>query len=231
MPAPLEHGHRREIVARVKPLVLWLAFGVVALIGLGMVVGGSLVSGHGHVVTGSIDGASSGDVGKTLDVTIGGNHAYTRSLRLPIVLLVIGLLVAVGGILIPVGIMRQNPRRRARAVQPAPVTAADHDAGRPVEEIARDIRALRQEGRLAEAVALVDELGWYGIADDDFTTSLSAAVLTAYGDELRATDPAAADAAYERAVNLQLAFASGATAGGEGIARSAVAKEIEAKRH
>ena len=55
------------------------------------VEGGSLVAGDGHVVTGTIDGADPGDVGKTLDVRLSGGRAYTTSLRIPIILLVAGL--------------------------------------------------------------------------------------------------------------------------------------------
>jgi hypothetical protein len=100
---------------------------------------------------------------------------------------------------------------------------------RPSEDLARRIRELRADGRLADAVELVDGLGPYGVADDDFDTSLGAAVLAARGDELRATDPAAAAAAYRRAAGLQAGFAGGATSGGEGVARSAIAAEFDAK--
>jgi hypothetical protein len=95
----------------------------------------------------------------------------------------------------------------------------------------RAVRELRAAGRLAEAVRLVGRLGPYGAADGpDATTSLGAAVLEAYGDELAATDPAAADAAYRDAAADQRSFASGATSGGEGLARIAEADRIEAKR-
>jgi len=93
------------------------------------------------------------------------------------------------------------------------------------------IRELRAAGRLAEAVQLVGRLGPYGVADGpDATTSLGAAVLEAYGDELAATDPDAADAAYRDAAAAQGSFAGGATSGGEGLARVAEADRIEAKR-
>jgi len=59
------------------------------------VVGGSLVGGNGHVVFGTIDGADSTDVGKTIDVTVSGGRAYVRSLVLAILLIGIGLLLAV----------------------------------------------------------------------------------------------------------------------------------------
>jgi hypothetical protein len=71
------------------------------------VVGGSLVGGGGHVVVGPIEGAESSDVGKAIDVTLSGDHAYTRSLVLPILLLGLGLLLAVLG-----GLAVIKPRRR-----------------------------------------------------------------------------------------------------------------------
>jgi hypothetical protein len=62
------------------------------------VVGGSLLDG-GHVVVGTIDGADTGDVGKTLDVTLRGDTAYTRGLTLPLLLIGIGLVPAAGLVL------------------------------------------------------------------------------------------------------------------------------------
>jgi hypothetical protein len=94
----------------------------------------------------------------------------------------------------------------------------------------RSIRRLRTAGRLAEAARLVDQLGPYGVADGpDGTTSLGAAVLEAYGDQLAAADPAAAAAAYRDAAAAQRSFAA-ATSGGEGFARMAEADRIDAKR-
>ena len=64
------------------------------------------------------------------------------------------------------------------------------------------------------------QLGTYGVADGpDLTTSLGAAVLEAYGDQLAATDREAADAAYRNAAGEQRSFAAAATSGGEGLAR------------
>ena len=95
----------------------------------------------------------------------------------------------------------------------------------------RAVRELRAAGQLAEAVRLVGRLGPYGAADGpDATTSLGAAVLEEYGDQLAAVDPAAADAVYRDAANDQRSFAGGATSGGEGLARIAEADRIEAKR-
>jgi hypothetical protein len=60
------------------------------------VEGGSLLEG-GRVVLGTIDGANSGDVGKRIKVRLSGGRAYTESKRLPVILIVIGLLFALGG--------------------------------------------------------------------------------------------------------------------------------------
>jgi hypothetical protein len=59
------------------------------------VVGGSLI-GNGHVVIGDVQGAERRDVGRTLDVTVRGDTAYTRGLGLPIGLTAGGLVGAVG---------------------------------------------------------------------------------------------------------------------------------------
>jgi len=64
------------------------------------VTGGSLVGGNGHVVIGDIEGAESGDINKTLNVRLSGNHAYTSSLRVPIILLAIGLIMVVGSVVV-----------------------------------------------------------------------------------------------------------------------------------
>ncbi len=93
------------------------------------------------------------------------------------------------------------------------------------------VRALRAAGKLADAAELAGQLGPYGVADgDDATLSLGAAVLEAYGDQLAAANPAAADVAYRRAADEQRSFAAAATSGGEGAARMAAAERIEAKR-
>ena len=95
----------------------------------------------------------------------------------------------------------------------------------------RAVRELRAAGRLAEAVRLVGRLGPYGVADGpDATVSLGAAVLEAYGDLLAAIDPAAADAAYRDAAADQQSFAAAATSGSEGLARTAEAARLEARR-
>jgi hypothetical protein len=61
------------------------------------VTGGSLLAG-GRVVLGTVDGAGSGDIGRTLDVRLNGDRAYTTSLRVPIVLIVLGLAVTAFGV-------------------------------------------------------------------------------------------------------------------------------------
>jgi hypothetical protein len=58
------------------------------------VVGGSLIGGDGHLELGKIEGADSSDVGKAIDVTVSGDHAYTRSLVRPIIFIGSGLLLA-----------------------------------------------------------------------------------------------------------------------------------------
>jgi hypothetical protein len=188
------------------------------------------VAAGGHVVTGSIDGARRSDLGKTLDVTVRGDRAYTRSLRTPIVLLAVGFAIAsFMGIVVPVSLARANRRAASRAATPA-TTQAEVPAAMSVEDAVRRIRKLRRAGRLAEAVALVDRLGPYGVNDeDDWDTSLGASVLAAYAEQISAIDPEGARAAYKRAGQLQRAFASGATSGGEGVARIGVAEGYEAK--
>jgi hypothetical protein len=72
-------------------------------------VGGSLLDG-GHVV----DGADQGDVGKTIDVTVRGDTAYSRNLTLPIVLTGLGLLPLAGLVLVVRGLFRRkSPPRSA----------------------------------------------------------------------------------------------------------------------
>jgi hypothetical protein len=74
------------------------------------VTGGSLVGGKGHVIIGNIEGAESGDIGKTLNVRLSGNHAYTSSLRVPIILLAIGLITVLGSVLVII----KGGRRQSR---------------------------------------------------------------------------------------------------------------------
>ena len=71
-------------------------------------MGGSLVSGNGHVGIGSIDGADSGDVGKTIDVRIHGtDHATVPDVKNAIVLWALGGLVLFGGLFLLRGAWRR----------------------------------------------------------------------------------------------------------------------------
>jgi hypothetical protein len=79
------------------------------------VSGGSLVGGDGHVVQGPIDDANSDDIGRTLAVRIRGGQAYTGSLRVPIILIVLGLGIAAVGVLIAIKAVPPAPRAGARA--------------------------------------------------------------------------------------------------------------------
>lgn len=61
-------------------------------------VGGTPASNGGHTVVGSVEGADTDDIGKTIDVTLSrdGQTAYTRDPKLGIAILVIGLIIGVG---------------------------------------------------------------------------------------------------------------------------------------
>lgn len=61
------------------------------------VQGGSLLEGGRVVTGGTIEGAGKGDLGKKLDVRVRGDTAYTNSLRIPIVIGSLGLLVGLVG--------------------------------------------------------------------------------------------------------------------------------------
>lgn len=54
------------------------------------VLGGELLEG-GHLVLGTIQGADESNVGKKVDVTIHGDEAYLRDLRLPLLLVGLGI--------------------------------------------------------------------------------------------------------------------------------------------
>jgi len=95
-------------------------------------------------------------------------------------------------------------------------------------EVARDLRALRDEGRLAEAVQLLNVFGlcdWPTDGNPD--SSLSASILERYADELG--DRAPASAVYLRAAQAQRSFAAYASSGGEGTARMMEAARLDAK--
>jgi hypothetical protein len=78
------------------------------------IVGGSLLEG-GSVVVGTIQGAGDGDVGKTMDVTVAGDQAYSRDLKLPALLIGFGLVPIGFAVLVVLGYARQ---RRATATAP-----------------------------------------------------------------------------------------------------------------
>jgi hypothetical protein len=63
----------------------------------------------GHVVVGSVDGAEQNDVGKTVDVTLHGDTAYTRSLTTPLALIVFGAGSAFAGLIVAVRLTRRPP--------------------------------------------------------------------------------------------------------------------------
>ena len=79
------------------------------------VAGGSLLD-DGRMVTGTVDGASSDDLGKSLDVRLSGDRAYTKSWRVAIILLVLGAgVTALGVRLVWTAIAT---RRRRRSLSP-----------------------------------------------------------------------------------------------------------------
>ena len=83
------------------------------------VAGGSLLE-NGRMVTGTVDGADSGDLGKTLDVRLSGDRAYTKSWRVAIILLVLGAgVTALGVRLVWTAIAARRKRRAASVPQPA----------------------------------------------------------------------------------------------------------------
>ena len=67
----------------------------------------------GHEVTGPFSGGNgNSDVGKTVDATVRGGTAYSRSLVLPVVLLVLGLPLLVLVLALPV-LGRRSQRNRS----------------------------------------------------------------------------------------------------------------------
>jgi hypothetical protein len=98
------------------------------------------------------------------------------------------------------------------------------------EQAASDLLAWYESGRVIEGAQLVELFGPYDWnATADATTSLGAAVLEGYADQLSGFDPAAARAAYLRAAAAQRSYAAYATSGGEGTARMAEADRLAAK--
>jgi hypothetical protein len=221
-----DHGLRRTgVVASVKPVDHSARYDSWTTYDYGVTLDGSAVVAHDPAKNVQRFGP-----GEPIKVLVDPRHpSYAELPGKPVQSsswfvppLILGLVFAGLAVLIA---YKGAQRRRAGEQQPA-AAPADEAPVAP-EQL---VRSLRDAGRLAEATAHVDELGPYGVADDDFDTSLGAAVFEAYGDELAATDRAAADEAYRRAAELQRAFASCATSGGEGIARSEIADQMDAKR-
>ena len=78
------------------------------------VVGGALIEG-GHVVFGTIDGVDTDAVGKTVEVTLRGDTAYSRGLALPLLLIGLGLMAA--GLFVW-ALLRPRPKPRNRPPLP-----------------------------------------------------------------------------------------------------------------
>jgi hypothetical protein len=77
------------------------------------IVGGSLLD-NGHVIVGTIQGADESDAGKTIDVMLHGDDAYSRRLTTALVLIGFGVVPAVAAALVTVGLIRlPNAGRRA----------------------------------------------------------------------------------------------------------------------
>jgi hypothetical protein len=82
------------------------------------VVGGSILD-KGSIVLGTIQGADESDVGKAMDVTVVGDQAYSRDLKLPVLLIGLGLVPIGLAILVVLGYFRK--RRAAAAAAGAQV--------------------------------------------------------------------------------------------------------------
>jgi hypothetical protein len=93
------------------------------------VEGGSLVGGRGHVVFGDVDDAEPDQIGKTIDVRVSGDHAYTISLRVPIILLILGGLMALGGLALAILAGRQPARASMPTIRSAAPTSAAQAGG------------------------------------------------------------------------------------------------------
>jgi hypothetical protein len=77
------------------------------------IVGGSLLD-NGHVIVGTIQGADESDAGKTIDVMLHGDDAYSRRLTTALVLIGFGVVPVVAAVLIAAGFVRlPNAGRRA----------------------------------------------------------------------------------------------------------------------
>jgi hypothetical protein len=79
------------------------------------VAGGSLLEG-GRMVTGTVEGADRGDLGKQLDVRLSGERAYTKSRRVAIILLVLGAGVTALGVKFVWSAISARRQRRAASL-------------------------------------------------------------------------------------------------------------------
>ena len=78
------------------------------------IIGGSLLEG-GHVVVGTVNGVDTDSVGKTIDVTLRGDTAYSRGLTLPLMLIGFGLIpVAVLALLAWTLLRQSRPETKPR---------------------------------------------------------------------------------------------------------------------
>jgi len=118
----------------------------------------------------------------------------------------------------------QKPARLAEFIREA-IGAADQVVGAP----AATVTDLLASGKPDDAVKLLAAVAVSVHGAGDVDLSLRAAVLEAHGDALATHDPAAARDAYRLAAQVQRAFAADATAGGEGLARTAAADALDAK--
>jgi hypothetical protein len=73
------------------------------------IVGGSLLEG-GHVIVGTIEGVDTESVGKTIDVTLRGDTAYSRGLTLPLLLIGFGLIPIAAVVLLARTLSRRRPK-------------------------------------------------------------------------------------------------------------------------
>ena len=89
-----------------------------------LVATGSLLD-KGSIVVGTIQGAEDSDVGKTIDVTLSGDQAYSRDPKLPLLLIGFGLVALAFAVFIVVGYFRQ---RRAAVAAAGGVQAPDGGA-------------------------------------------------------------------------------------------------------
>ncbi|HEV2740125.1 MAG TPA: hypothetical protein VGU66_16210 [Candidatus Elarobacter sp.] len=79
------------------------------------IVGGSLFEG-GHVIVGTIQGVDESSIGKTIEVTLRGDEAYSRELTLPLLLIGFGLVPAAAAVFI----LRASRGRRPANNPPLP---------------------------------------------------------------------------------------------------------------